>query len=140
MSSHGDEQLKGLLAFSVVLTLVALTGLGGAWATRKWGPQLYLWAVVVDRVVALGAAPEVFLQAMAGLVLGVVLAAFLVRASRAWMVRVCAAARSASAREASAPGRSWLSARVRATRASTSRRCASASAAASACWAPTTAR
>lgn len=48
------------------------------------GPQLYLWAVVVDRVVALGAAPEVFLQAMAGLVLGVVLAAFLVRASRAW--------------------------------------------------------
>lgn len=84
MSSHGDEQLEGLLAFSVVLTLVALIGLGGAWATRKWGPQLYLWAVVVDRVVALGAAPEVFLQAMAGLVLGVVLAAFLVRASRAW--------------------------------------------------------
>jgi hypothetical protein len=84
LSSHGDEQLAGLLAFSVVLTVVALTGLGGAWATRKWGPKLYLGAVLIDRVVALVAASEMFPQAIAGLVLGVVLAAFLVRASSAW--------------------------------------------------------
>ena len=64
--------------------MVALTGLGGAWATRKWGPKLYLGAVVIDRVVALVAAPEMFPQAIGGLVLGIVLAAFLVRASSAW--------------------------------------------------------
>jgi hypothetical protein len=84
LGSHGDDQAAGLLVFSVILALVALTGLGGAWATRKWGPRLYLGAVVLDRVVALVAAPEMFPQAMAGLVLGIVLAAFLVRASSVW--------------------------------------------------------
>ena len=48
----------------------------------------------------------------------------------AWIRRVWAAARSASARDASAPGRSWLSTSVRADRSRTSRRSRSACAAA----------
>lgn len=37
----GDESLL-LFAFSTLLSLVAITGLIGAWFTRAWGPRLYV--------------------------------------------------------------------------------------------------
>lgn len=57
---HGDEAGTGLSAFGLLLTLVCLLALGGAWGTRKWGPRLYLTAVVVDRVAVLVVMPSFF--------------------------------------------------------------------------------
>lgn len=71
---HGDEELEGLLTASLLINLVALVALGGAWATRKWGPRLYLGAVVLDRLVVLVVLPEAFPPvAILGVVLAVVL-------------------------------------------------------------------
>ncbi len=56
------------------------------------------------------------------------------------ITRVSASARSASAREASAPGRSWLSTSAWIERRRTSRRSRSACAAVLACWAASTSR
>ena len=56
---HSRDGETGLLAFSVVVAVVGLVGLGGAWSLRKWGPRVYLAAIVVDRIVALIALPDV---------------------------------------------------------------------------------
>jgi len=63
------------------MTVVGLVGLGAASATRKWGPWLYLAAIVVDRIVALVAFPESFAPVA---IVGFLLAAVLVRVSRSW--------------------------------------------------------
>jgi hypothetical protein len=40
---HGGD-LQGLLAITTGLALVALVGVGGAWARQPWGATLYLGA------------------------------------------------------------------------------------------------
>jgi len=73
-SDHGDEELAGLLVLSMIVTVAGLVGLGGAWTTRKWGPRVYLAAVVLDRLAALVAVPESFTPiAIVGVLLAVVL-------------------------------------------------------------------
>lgn len=63
-----------MLVFSMIVTVVGLVGLGGAWATRKWGPRLYLAAVLLDRLAALIAVPESFTPiTIVGVLLAVVL-------------------------------------------------------------------
>jgi hypothetical protein len=75
VSEHGREGLAAPLTFSLITTLVGLAGLGGAWSMRRWGPWLYLAAVVVDRLVAVVAYPEAITPV---LVVGVLLAVGLV--------------------------------------------------------------
>jgi hypothetical protein len=79
---HGDEEIAGMMTFSLVVSLIGLVGLGGAWATRKWGPRVYLGAILLDRIVALIVMPEFFPPVA---IVGILLAVFLVRvAERDW--------------------------------------------------------
>lgn len=82
-SRHNRDEV-GLFGLGTVLAVVALIGLGGAWATRYWGPWLYLVAVVVDRLVALVVAPGYFLLSVVGVALAV---ALVVYAERHWAPR-----------------------------------------------------
>jgi hypothetical protein len=75
-AKHGglDDKQGAVLAFGLLLCIVGLVGIGGAWRTRKWGPQLYLGALVVDRAVALVADPSFFSPLLLiGIALAVVL-------------------------------------------------------------------
>ncbi len=48
---HGaemDEPLLQAFVFGSLISVVALVGIGGAWATRIWGPRLYAGCVVVS--------------------------------------------------------------------------------------------
>jgi hypothetical protein len=78
-SGHGPAGVAGVLTFSLLTTLVGLVGLGGAWSMCRWGPWLYLAAVVVDRLVAVVAYPNAITPAV---VVGVLLAVALVVTSR----------------------------------------------------------
>lgn len=79
---HGDDEFTRLLQVSLLINVIALVALGGAWATRKWGPRLYLGAVLVDRLVALIALEGSFPPVAA---VGIVLAILLLRISeRDW--------------------------------------------------------
>ena len=76
------RSFAGMMTFSLVVSLIGLIGLGGAWATRKWGPRVYLGAILLDRIVALIVMPEFFPPVA---IVGILLAVFLVRAAeRDW--------------------------------------------------------
>ena len=73
---HGDEDGAGLGIFGLVVNLVCLVALGGAWCARRWGPRLYLAAVVVDRLAVLVVMPAAFFAP--AVILGLILAMVLV--------------------------------------------------------------
>jgi hypothetical protein len=39
---HGDEDLMLPAALTVIVSVVAIVALGGAWFTRLWGPRVYV--------------------------------------------------------------------------------------------------
>jgi hypothetical protein len=56
-TSHGGD-LAGLAVLSLLLTVVALAGIAGAWLRRPWGPPLYFAAQALGFLILLFAAPE----------------------------------------------------------------------------------
>lgn len=56
-ASHGGD-LEGLAILSTGLAVVALVGIGGAWARREWGPPLYFGAQVTGFLLVLFTMPD----------------------------------------------------------------------------------
>jgi hypothetical protein len=55
-ATHGGD-LQAFLAIGTLLTVVALVGIGGAWARREWGATLYLGAQVTGFALTLFVVP-----------------------------------------------------------------------------------
>jgi hypothetical protein len=56
-TTHGGD-LAGLAMLSLLLTVVALAGIVGAWLRRPWGPPLYFAAQAMGFLFLLVAAPD----------------------------------------------------------------------------------
>lgn len=68
--SHGGDYV-GLAVFTTGLTVLALVGIGGAWARRDWGPPLYFGAQAVGFLLALVVGVVGFVSFMPLLLAGV---------------------------------------------------------------------
>lgn len=51
-SRYDDMELRAVV-FTTFASVVALIALGGAWATRRWGPRLYVGVAVLSLVIGL---------------------------------------------------------------------------------------
>ena len=56
-TSHGGD-LGGLLMLSLLVTVVALVGIVGAWLQKRWGPPLYFATQAMGFLFLLFAAPD----------------------------------------------------------------------------------